>query len=71
MKYTVCSKCGANLDPGEKCDCKPMKQTVTDILHEVIQKMCDEYCKYPEQYTGEDEDKLYEEKCDNCPLNLL
>ncbi|MEE1048208.1 MAG: hypothetical protein U0M60_12395 [Clostridia bacterium] len=48
-----------------------MEGTVTAILQEVIQKMCDEYCKYPEQYKGEDEDKLYEEKCDNCPLNLL
>lgn len=71
MKYIVCPKCGANLDPGEKCYCEPKKQTVTGILHEVIQKMCDEYCKYPEQYKGEDEDKLYEEKCDNCPLNLF
>lgn len=23
--YTVCSSCGANLDPGEKCDCESSK----------------------------------------------
>ena len=26
--YTICNVCGANLDPGEKCDCleeKPIK----------------------------------------------
>lgn len=22
MYYTECPKCGANLDPGEKCDCQ-------------------------------------------------
>ena len=22
-KYNTCDYCGANLDPGEKCDCKP------------------------------------------------
>lgn len=21
-KYDICTECGANLDPGEKCDCE-------------------------------------------------
>ena len=25
--YTVCHACGANLDPGEKCDCKKSKDS--------------------------------------------
>lgn len=25
MMYHVCQKCGANLDPGEKCDCQKSK----------------------------------------------
>ena len=26
--YTTCTICGANLDPGEKCDCKKYKEDV-------------------------------------------
>ena len=27
--YTVCPNCGANLDPGEKCDCvKPWERSL-------------------------------------------
>lgn len=25
MWYRICPDCGANLDPGEKCDCKEKK----------------------------------------------
>ncbi len=25
--YNVCSKCGCNLDPGERCDCESIKTT--------------------------------------------
>lgn len=33
-KYNTCDNCGANLDPGEKCDCKPegMKPAGYEIL---------------------------------------
>lgn len=52
---------------------------VTSILDFVKIKICDEYCKYPEQYTFdgrtyESEEKFEEllaERCDQCPLNLL
>ena len=45
------------------------KQTVHNILVEVIDEMCDKYCKFPEQYRGDDE--LYEKHCGGCPLNRL
>lgn len=28
--YWTCPYCGANLDPGESCDCKKEKETVDD-----------------------------------------
>lgn len=30
--YTVCSICGANLDPGEKCDCESKKAQEYEFL---------------------------------------
>lgn len=30
--YTVCHACGANLDPGEKCDCKKSKAQQYEFL---------------------------------------
>ena len=26
MQYYTCERCGANLDPGEKCDCENEKE---------------------------------------------
>lgn len=26
--YVICSHCGANLDPGEKCECKESRQEI-------------------------------------------
>lgn len=26
MQYCTCERCGANLDPGEKCDCEKENQ---------------------------------------------
>ena len=46
-------------------------------LYKVIEQVCDKYCKYPEQYESKYDDpdeaweKMYEEKCDNCPLSKL
>ena len=50
--------------------------TVINILQEVVDKMCDEYCKFPVEYqkkykTEEVEEKLYCEKCNKCILNKL
>ena len=30
MFYKECPHCGANLDPGEKCDCAERKEACTD-----------------------------------------
>ena len=51
--------------------------TVVEIIEEVIEKMCSDYCKFPEQYEKEygdsDEgvDKMAEDRCGKCPLNRL
>ena len=45
------------------------KPTVSDILDEIVEKMCNEYCRFPYEIT--DEDQLYKEKCENCPLTRL
>jgi hypothetical protein len=51
--------------------------TVSKIIEEVVNKMCDKYCKYAdyynEHYSDEDiaTEKLCKEYCDGCPLNKL
>ena len=47
------------------------RQTIVGMLGEIISTMCDKYCKFPQMYTGENEDELYEEHCDGCILNKL
>ena len=36
--YNVCPKCGANLDPGEKCDCKDSRKTEKKAVKNVNKK---------------------------------
>lgn len=60
--------------PGVPGPALPMKpKTVTDILIEVQEAICADYCKYPEQYEGEneDEDALIRDHCNSCPLGWL
>lgn len=55
-----------------------INQTVNilDELEVIANKICDEYCKWPQEYgcqddydSDEDElEKMWEEKCQNCPL---
>jgi hypothetical protein len=50
--------------------------TVVETIEEVIEKMCSDYCKYPEEYTKkyggyEGTKKMIEDHCDKCPLNRL
>ncbi len=36
--------------------------------------ICDRYCKFPEAYDHgqkDDEERLHEERCNNCPLNRI
>lgn len=34
MYFKVCPNCGANLDPGERCDCKDAKEPVRRCEHQ-------------------------------------
>ena len=48
----------------------------TEILFEDIKgRMCDNYCKYPMQYKVKDSDANYEKLindiCESCPMNIL
>lgn len=48
--------------------------TIAEILDEVKCKICDGYCKYPNEPGHEDDpDWLFRDggPCDNCPLNDL
>ena len=33
-KFDVCTDCGANLDPGEQCDCEEDHQTEDEVKTE-------------------------------------
>lgn len=53
-----------------------MAKTVSEILTEVTQDICDHYCKYPCMPIpdGKDENWLLEDDdspCKECPLNKL
>lgn len=47
------------------------------LINELIEKICTEYCKFPEQYEQkysdeeEAEEMLYKERCGNCILIKL
>lgn len=43
---------------------------ITDILDQIETEICNNYCKWPEQY-DKDDDSLIEEVCNNCPLNMI
>ena len=47
--------------------------TIPQILEEVVEEMCQKYCKYPEQWDEEKEGLELSESeiCANCPLNRL
>lgn len=49
-------------------------KTVSQIIEEVKNEICDKYCRYQTIYDEDDEDELTEmmEKiCFNCPLDRL
>lgn len=49
------------------------KITCAKIMEDVISKMCDEYCKYPEKWDEEKEGMELRESeiCQHCPLSRL
>lgn len=47
---------------------------IEKLIDEVVETMCTEYCKYPENWKPEEHDdqELFESDiCLNCPLNKL
>ena len=60
------------------CPAKEEKKvTVTNLLIEVADEICDKYCKYPAICEAEKKDPcdaeqlLYEKYCASCPLSKL
>lgn len=53
-----------------------MDKTISEQFEDIIQEMCDHYCRYAFEPVpdGKDEDWLIEDPespCNNCPLNRL
>jgi len=48
-------------------------KTIAQQLEEVVEEMCDKYCKWPEMWDDSMEDCELSESsiCQNCPLNKL
>lgn len=48
-------------------------KTVVSILQEVAEDICQNYCKYPEQWDEQAEgiELCESDHCKNCPLNRL
>lgn len=49
-------------------------EKVTDIFEKIKIDMCDNKCKYPSEYDMKDNenwDKIWEDHCEKCSLNLL
>ena len=48
-------------------------ESVTQILEEVVEEMCNHYCKWPDLWDEEAEgmELIDSEHCQNCPLNKL
>lgn len=56
----------------EEGDC--MSNLMDAVTENVKARICDHYCKYPEQYkvNGDtDIDRMLNEVCESCPLNAL
>lgn len=46
-------------------------KTATDVLEEVKQEMCDDYCKYPTIVNDREDLFADDSPCMECPLNKL
>lgn len=56
----------------EEGDC--MSNLMDSVTENVKARICDHYCKYPEQYKVKgdtDIDRMLNEVCESCPLNVL
>ena len=61
----------------EKCG-RPSRQvnmSLPQIIEDIHDRICDEYCKWPSQYPLTTDDEAYnrmgEEHCDTCPVRRL
>ena len=52
---------------------KPEEQTISEIIEEVKDEICQHYCKWPYQWDEEKEGIELSEStlCKNCPLRRL
>lgn len=48
-----------------------MENEIQKICREVAEAMCDKYCKYPNEYSRDDYEKMLDEVCADCPLNRI
>ena len=53
--------------------CIEKQKSIVEILNEVVDDICNNYCKWPEKWDEEKEGKELSDSeiCDNCPLNKL
>lgn len=59
-----------DLDKNKKEEKKESK-TITDILEEVKQEICDDYCKYPTLVDDREDLFADDSPCMKCPLTRL
>lgn len=51
-----------------------MSNLMDAVTGKVKARICDEYCKYPEKYKVKgdtDIDRMLNEVCESCPMNVL
>ena len=46
-------------------------KTIQSQLEEIASDMCENYCKYPEQWNEADGDMCDSDTCRNCPLTRI
>lgn len=50
-----------------------MDKTIVQQMQDIVEEMCDKFCKWPEKWDEEMEECELSEStiCKNCPLNKL
>lgn len=64
---------GPTLKPNFVPVFKKEVKTIPELLQEVVDDMCEHYCRYPKEWDAEAEGYELEDSdiCLNCPLNRL
>ena len=47
------------------------QKLMEESISEVVEEICDHYCRFPEAYPERENQRMVEEKCNNCPLVRL